>query len=404
MEILYFGTMCSEQMENQILKITKSTGNVAQNNLERALMNELIKIKQYSISAYCIPCMPYEVLGKHRYMVSRKDMVFENFYTQTYSVMKIPIVKYMSYFFQTIKYIKKWMKNSRKDEKRIIYITVNFVPVSFAISFMKKIYKYKTVAMVSDLAKDQYADNRIKEFKFLRRCSIPFYNKVAQILEKNHDGFIFLSKAMNCINKDNKPYAVMEGIFNNNLTFKEYRHRENVILYAGALNEKYGIGKILEIMKKLTNIDVTLEIYGDGAYKSKILEQSKKDKRIVYKGFVTREELFDRMQKVKVLVNLRDPRMNYTKYSFPSKMFEYMASGTPVLTTRLEGIPEEYYEFVYSIDGYDTAKIANKLKEILEKDNMELTQLGSKAREFILNKKTSKNQVNQVIQIIENIG
>ena len=30
---------------------------------------------------------------------------------------------------------------------------------------------------------------------------------------------------------------------------------------------------------------------------------------------------------------------------------EYLASGTPVLTTRLPGMPEEYYEHVLTIDG-----------------------------------------------------
>ena len=55
------------------------------------------------------------------------------------------------------------------------------------------------------------------------------------------------------------------------------------------------------------------------------------------------------------------------KYSFPSKNMEYMVSGTPVLTTRLPGMPMEYYPYVYFIEEESADGIAAaKEKEIME--------------------------------------
>ena len=45
-------------------------------------------------------------------------------------------------------------------------------------------------------------------------------------------------------------------------------------------------------------------------------------------------------------MNPRSADAEYTKYSFPSKTIEYLATGVPVVMNRLPGIPEEYEYFV----------------------------------------------------------
>ena len=52
----------------------------------------------------------------------------------------------------------------------------------------------------------------------------------------------------------------------------------------------------------------------------------------------------------------------FTKYSFPSKNMEYLASGTAVLTTRLPGMPAEYYEHVLTIDRDGPEAVADALR------------------------------------------
>lgn len=89
----------------------------------------------------------------------------------------------------------------------------------------------------------------------------------------------------------------------------------------------------------MNNTDYILEIYGDGDYRAELVELAAKHDRIIYKGLVSRDVIVARQKQVALLINPRPSSYEYTQYSFPSKIMEYMLSGTPVLTTKLPGIP-----------------------------------------------------------------
>lgn len=211
-----------------------------------------------------------------------------------------------------------------------------------------------------------------------------------QQIESSYDGYIFLTKKMNeIINKKRKPYMILEGIYNskNETKLKIKNNSKKIIMYAGSLFKIYGIDKILEVMNHLVDKDVELQIYGDGEYKNEIIKASKNDSRIAYKGFVNRNVLSEAMQKSTLLINLRNPKYEYTQLSFPSKLMEYMASGTPVYCTMLEGIPDEYYDFIFYSKSYDTIELAEDISNILSKSEIELFAKGEEARKFILEQK-----------------
>ena len=63
--------------------------------------------------------------------------------------------------------------------------------------------------------------------------------------------------------------------------------------------------------------------------------------RIEFLGMLPRTDVLELQSKATILVNPRQPVGDFTKYSFPSKTIEYMASGTPLLMYKLPGIPEE---------------------------------------------------------------
>ena len=44
---------------------------------------------------------------------------------------------------------------------------------------------------------------------------------------------------------------------------------------------------------------------------------------------------------------------------------EYMASGTPLLTTKLPGMPEDYYPHVYFFEEESVQGYADALKKVL---------------------------------------
>ena len=130
------------------------------------------------------------------------------------------------------------------------------------------------------------------------------------------------------------------------LKFQTTNQERKIVAHAGTLSEVVGVSKILDYLKNSKSID-ELWLMGNGDLSERIIEQANKDERLVYFGFINKEEVFLKLQQARLLLILRDPNEDYTKYSFPSKLFEYMASGTPVAISHLPGIPKEYHRYLY---------------------------------------------------------
>lgn len=81
-----------------------------------------------------------------------------------------------------------------------------------------------------------------------------------------------------------------------------------------------------------------------------------------------------------LLVNSRFTIEEFTKYSFPSKNMEYMASGTPLLTTKLPGMPQEYYPYVFLFDEETIDGYADAISNALTHSESELFKLGVSAK------------------------
>jgi len=123
------------------------------------------------------------------------------------------------------------------------------------------------------------------------------------------------------------------------------------------------------------------------------------DDRICYKGNIDREDVLLLQKKARLLVNPRQPNYELTKYSFPSKTMEYLASGTPVLMYKLPGIPEEYFQFCYTLTDLSVDELASKIDEIVSQTDFELQKKGEEAKRFILENKTARIQVKKIIDL-----
>jgi glycosyltransferase involved in cell wall biosynthesis len=110
-----------------------------------------------------------------------------------------------------------------------------------------------------------------------------------------------------------------------------------------------------------------------------------------------------RERQATLLVNPRSTKEEFTKYSFPSKTIEYMLSGTPVLTTRLQGIPEEYFKYVFSAEDNDVSLLTDAINNALSHTDAELAQMGLGAREYIVKNKNSVAQAKRILEFIKEV-
>ena len=315
--------------------------------------------------------------------------------------INIPIFKYIHKSIVLRKEMKNIIKNELSNKEiNIFFIYAMTAPLMLLAPFIKKKIKnkkYKICLIVPDLPEFM---NMTKQNK-VKQILLNLNTKIIKNCMKYIDKYVLFAKPMaDYLNLSDKDYIVIEGMVNiqkerkkqttNKFSNKDY------IMYAGGLNEKYGVLDLVKAFYDIKDNKIQLWLYGKGDIVEKIREFEKKDKRIKYKGIVDNEEIIIAEKGAKLLVNPRHTDEEYTKYSFPSKNMEYMLSGTPLVTTKLPAMPKEYYKYVYIIEDETINGMKKILKKLLSKSNEELKQKGLEARKFVIKEKNNYEQAKKI--------
>lgn len=305
--------------------------------------------------------------------------------------------KYKQLLFKTrwiIDFVRKKCKEKKYDFA-IAYLI--HTPYMMALKQAKKL-GLKTVLICPDLPDMMdmsLGEKKIK--KILKKIDMDIQKSIYDYI----DGFVLFTKYMTeRIPVNNKPYIVIEGVASIQELDVTTVCKEHAIMHAGTLHKNIGIEQIIDAMAYLDIPDLKLWIFGDGELKQYIQDSSKNDSRIRYMGFVDRNELFKYEKKSMALINARNPRDDYTKYSFPSKTFEYLYSGSFFITTKLMGIPVEYDKFLTYIDSNSPVTIAKAIKKVY--DDVDYRNIDD-VRNFIKNEKTAIPQARRLIALLEKI-
>ena len=230
--------------------------------------------------------------------------------------------------------------------------------------------------------------------------------RLSQFVIRHCTGYVFLTQTMNDrLNPDGKPYVILEGhadiAMGQVSPSLEEKHKPRVCLYAGGVSRDYGLAELVEGFRLANLPDTQLHIYGPGDYVPELEQIARQDSRIVYGGMLLSSQVVQREREATLLVNPRPTGEEFVKYSFPSKTMEYMASGTPVLTTDLPGMPPEYHDYVYRIFREDAPGIAQALTQVLCHSDQELLEKGQAARDFVLREKNNVTQAKKILDLLE---
>lgn len=235
-----------------------------------------------------------------------------------------------------------------------------------------------------------------------------FSKKIANFVIRHCTGYVLLTEAMNgYLNKTGKPYVILEG--HSDITMRERipdmdkKTSPRICFYAGGVSRQYGLANLVEGFRAAELENAQLHIYGPGDYVKELQEIAREDDRVFYGGMLLNTEIVDKEQEATLLVNPRPTGEEYVKYSFPSKTMEYMASGTPVLTTVLPGMPKEYHPYVYLLEDESAEGITKKLKEVLAQSDEALFQKGCQARRFVLEEKNNVIQAKKILDLLEEV-
>jgi glycosyltransferase involved in cell wall biosynthesis len=209
------------------------------------------------------------------------------------------------------------------------------------------------------------------------------------------------------VNTKSKPYIVLEGHVDEQMQYIENRlenkSEPKVLMYAGSLKKVYGIEKLTEAFLAADISGWEFHIYGDGNFREDLEKICKNNSTVKYCGIKLNREIVEAEIKASLLVNPRPTGEDYVKYSFPSKNMEYMASGTPIITTHLPGMPDEYIPYIYLFEEENTEDITRELVRVLSLPSKELHEKGKIAKRFVLENKSSIQQSSKIIELIQKI-
>lgn len=401
MKLLYIGTVTESQEYEQIVSESKVKPSVAPQTFETAFLNG-VKANGYTdVECFAFP-MIASFPGSRLLRWKKKEQTLECGFPVTWiPAINLPVLKMISQAHSSRKMIESWLKKQdRLDDVCILTYSI-YEPVAKNILRFSKKHRCKTVAFVPDLPEHMYASKRGIQGLFAKH----YYRQVKKI-QAQFGGYIYLTEKMKNKISSDKPYLVVEGLADESLfdvqTKVLTKADKPVIMYAGALSKRYGIAELVEAFRQ-TQLDAQLHIYGFGDFAPELEKIIHEDTRIQYKGRVDRTEILKREREATLLVNVRNPMDDYTAYSFPSKTIEYMSSGTPLLTSRLPGIPPEYFDYCYSITGNDVPEIQSALERIMGESDETRREMGQRAKIFIRENKTAFKQAERVMRFIEQI-
>jgi glycosyltransferase involved in cell wall biosynthesis len=173
---------------------------------------------------------------------------------------------------------------------------------------------------------------------------------------------------------------------------------------AGSLDEANGVTVVLEALAIMRGAKVRLVIVGDGPLRQSVLTAAAHDPRLEYRGLVSFEEVLELYNQADVLLNVRLTRAVNTKYFFPSKLMEFLATGRPVISTCTGHLRDEYGEFCYLLEDETATGLAEMLGLVATDSWAERARRGHSGRAYMSREKTWDTQAARLAAYLNSLA
>lgn len=237
------------------------------------------------------------------------------------------------------------------------------------------------------------------------------------------DGYVgFTQGILEAVNSRNHPEMVVYGLDveaqwspEQDLEFSLEKLKEvsgvNVevgtryFVYAGGLSKRYGaevmIDAFIELSRKQQ--DIKLVVCGAGESESYVKAAAARFSNIVFVGTLENKVVRLLQKNALGLINPRPPEGEYLKYSFPSKMIEYCATGKPIVGFSLASYPQELKGLLFEPKQLSPSEVAKTITLVSNLTPNELEQVSNKSKLFI-DKYCSKEKVREkIINLVKEI-
>lgn len=402
MNILYLGKFYPQTLLKTLKEDSRGKIGLSNHNFEMSILHGLCQ--QDNIDLKCITC-PGVYAYPHnnkRLFTKAESYDYRNIHIESAGFCNVTGIKDISAARSTARLIRKTVETFMGDEVNIIVNTPDIRLLNAIKLAEKKTQKcFTKTVIIPDIPSMVTAMNKQNPIKAYFLAKRDF--KVMEYAS-NSNGLVLLTEAMMDFVSKPVKHIVMEGIVDvSTMDMKQVPAVTNneVILYTGTLRKIFGVMNLVNAFRMVHDENIELWICGSGDSKEAIEEAARKDARIKFFGLVDSRTALEMQHKATILVNPRTSKGEYTKYSFPSKTMEYLLAGRSVIINRLPGIPEEYYDYVYTPNDESVEAFAECISNVLHLDKDIREQRSKVGRQFIIEKKNSKVQMKRLIKMIQ---
>ena len=392
MKLLYISALSSSRMINEIYKSSGNNPGFAVQKFSRLLVKGLT-INGADVIALSNPPIP---AGQKRMVFFGKETE-DGVQYKYIPFLNISVLKHLCLFFYAFVYVLFW--GCRNKREKAIVCDVLSVSVCMGALLASTINRVRSVGVVTDIYGLMVGNAKGSLISNLACFLNNFY-------VSSFDRYVLLTSQMNeRVNPKRKPHIVMEALCDLSMAKhdvqKEDKSSPREVLYAGGIHERYGLKMLAESFVEANVPDARLVYYGSGPYVEEYKKLCAAHPNLEYRGVAPNEEIVAEELKATLLINPRPTTEEFTIYSFPSKNMEYMASGTPLLTTKLPGMPEDYYPYVYLFEEESIQGYAYALRKVLSQSSDMLYAKGVQAKKFVLQNKNYIVQAQRVLGLLK---
>ncbi len=332
-----------------------------------------------------------------------REEIIEGSEVRLVDFFNVSPVKQLMIGFLTVIELLRWGWRKRKTPNRVVFTYNLTVPPGIFTLIGAKLIGAKAVVALCDID----VPGQTAPSGFIWRLNHWMQKRLIPLF----DGHIVAAEAIAQDFLANRPYVRVEGGIS-----QQFVSLTSDIIdpgtiwggpfrigFAGRIDETNGLPLLLEAFSLLEGDQYRLHIAGGGPLEGQVREAAANDSRIEYLGFISVSEVLQLYKNSDVLVNMRITEKLDTRYFFPGKMMEYLASGTPVITTCTGHTEEEFGDFTYLLRDETARGLAEIIRSAASLPPEVRGNLGRRAQEYMALHKTWDAQAKKVASFIREV-
>lgn len=401
--ILYIGKFYPETLIKTLFDDSKGkAGGMSNHNFEMSIIHGLSRQNNISFECITFPQVYSYPYNNKKFFTYSESYDYNYTHIRSIRFCNLPIVKEIWGTIALVIQIIRYVVNSKSNRVDIIINT----PDNSLLNAVKiaRIFTRKRITQTVIIPDIPVMVTSMTHQNLLKSYILNYRNRSSMKKTSKSDGLVLLTEAMMDFVEDKSiPHIVIEGIVDietMDVVVEDAPSDNDIILYSGTLLKMFGVMNLVRAFQKLPHDNVQLWICGAGDSKEDIEFLAKEDSRIRYFGLVDSKTALKLQRQATILVNPRTSEGEYTKYSFPSKTVEYLLANKSVIMNRLPGIPQDYYDYVFTPKDETVDSLAECITNVLQMDRIIRSRRAENGRKFVIEQKNSRTQIARILNMI----